>query len=566
MSCVSRVCSRSSWSASSLPRPSQCWHHQHDDAAPLETWQHVCDRLGHGPPSPHREALWRARVSVGATLAHALRRLPLPSKSAGRRRLVWLVGAREEAEGELARAGLLVEVLAALYPWPAGWEVWLCGPEMGSWSRESTAAGGAPLLVRAASGTLHELVGEMGGADEAASSEEQTDDDAAKCEALGGVPDAVALLNSGIGTLILPLVDGWLPTLMLLLRLRAPLLLSCFHSREAEGEAALLKVFEAHVAHADARNPFACPVAMDDPRSVVTAEPVDHGPAAEASEAAAAAAAVAAAAAAATAAGGAAGVSNLRLKWVCGSALPAAALRARALPAARALVRGCARLFGVTSIPAWIKMLNEGGVEAAAMAATLLAEAAQEPTLAALTIRHGGRPALAGALTRHAAHATPPAEQPLATGAAAGGYTGSAAWGRLVEASRRAAAQMDSIEAALLALHAPPAEAEAEAALPAGGRPYEVVWGARAKAAPANAPAEAKEGGGGAATEQHRFVPLREAPSLGALPTGHTLPPGARCVAVATRGKWIRVADDAARGWALTQHPLHGELLRACVQ
>lgn len=502
---------------------------------------------------------------MGATLAYALHRLcckgegegcPLPSADAGRRRLVWLVGAREEAEGELARAGLLVEVLATLCPWPAGWEVWLCGPEMGSWSRESRAPGGAPLLVRAASGTLHELVGELGADD---SSEEQIDD-AAKCAALGGVPDAVALLNSGIGTLILPLVDVWLPTLMLLLRLRRPLLLSCFHSREADGEAALLKVFEAHVACADARNPFACPVAMDDPRSVVTAEPAPGG-AADASEAAAAAAAAAVAADAATAAGEAAGVSNLRLKWVCGSALPAAALRARALPAARTMVRGCARLFGLTNIPCWVEMAREGGVEAAAMAATLLAEAAEEPTLAALAIRHGGRPALAGALARHAAHATPPAEQLLATGAGAGGYTGSAACGRLVEASRRAAARMDAVEAALLALHAPPAEAEK--ALPAGGRLYEVVWGA--KAAPPNAGARPGEGSGGAVVDQRRFVPLREAPSLGAPPTGHTLPPGARCVAAATRGPWIRVAEAEAGGWALTQHPLHGELLRACV-
>ena len=61
------------------------------------------------------------------------------------------------------------------------------------------------------SGTLHEVAGD--GADEAVAGR--------GVASLGGAPDAVALLNSGLGTLILPLVEAWLPSLLLLLRMCA---------------------------------------------------------------------------------------------------------------------------------------------------------------------------------------------------------------------------------------------------------------------------------------------------------------------------------------------------------
>jgi hypothetical protein len=161
-------------------------------------------------PRPGGEALWRARRTVAFTLAHALRMLPLRTRHRSRRLLLWLVGAREAMEGELVRSGLLLPVLAALCPWPAGWEVRLCGPEMQDWELLQEADG-APCRVCAVSGTLHEVAGD--GADEAAAGR--------GVASLGGAPDAVALLNSGLGTLILPLVEAWLPSLLLLLRMCA---------------------------------------------------------------------------------------------------------------------------------------------------------------------------------------------------------------------------------------------------------------------------------------------------------------------------------------------------------
>ena len=71
-------------------------------------------------------SLYRARRSMGATIAGALRHFPgdeggrLLSSHAGRGRdgrlLHWIVGAREAMEGELARGGWPVEPLALLCP------------------------------------------------------------------------------------------------------------------------------------------------------------------------------------------------------------------------------------------------------------------------------------------------------------------------------------------------------------------------------------------------------------------------------------------------------------------
>ena len=70
------------------------------------------------------------------------------SRGAGNRWVVWLVGARDECEGPRARAGWLVEVLAALCPAAPGFELVLIGPEMkGDWELGA---------VRSIRGTLHE--------------------------------------------------------------------------------------------------------------------------------------------------------------------------------------------------------------------------------------------------------------------------------------------------------------------------------------------------------------------------------------------------------------------------
>ena len=72
------------------------------------------------PPPPRLPWPLRLRAHAAPTIARALANLPkshLPrGRGAGNRWVVWLVGARDECEGELARRGWLAEVLAALCP------------------------------------------------------------------------------------------------------------------------------------------------------------------------------------------------------------------------------------------------------------------------------------------------------------------------------------------------------------------------------------------------------------------------------------------------------------------
>ena len=53
---------------------------------------------------------------------------------------------------------------------------------------------------------------------------------------------------------------------------------------------------------------------------------------------------------------------------------------------------------------------------------------------------------------------------------------------------------------------------------------------------------------------------MRLAPSTSAAQAGGPLRRGTECRVVATRGAWVRVADDAPR-WLLTRHPEDGLLL-----
>ena len=118
---------------------------------PLPSWEAVETQLN-ASPGADTIALWRARHTFAATLAHALRRLPSshrPPTSGGRgvdgRWCVWVVGAVEELEGQCARHGLLAEALAVLYPHTPGWQLELIGPGMGTWELELT---GTPATVR----------------------------------------------------------------------------------------------------------------------------------------------------------------------------------------------------------------------------------------------------------------------------------------------------------------------------------------------------------------------------------------------------------------------------------
>ena len=191
----------------------------------MSSWTAVEHAL-HADERDDMLALWRARRTFAATLAHALSALPRvhrPSWTNGSgadgRWCVWLVGCREEVEGELARRGLLGEVLAALHGPSPGWQFELIGPLMNEW--ELTRPSTPPLLVRAHRGTAHE------------------------CEARCSTPDLVACFHPGVGTLYQPFACSWLPTLARLLQQCVPLLLTAYHAGESNGEEQLMRLLGA---------------------------------------------------------------------------------------------------------------------------------------------------------------------------------------------------------------------------------------------------------------------------------------------------------------------------------
>ena len=209
----------------------------------LDSWQDVQVALGTTSLATDAENLWKARHCQALTLVHGLLQLPEPHSlngpNGGRgqngRWLLWIVGAREAVEGELARQGLLVEVLNHLCPRKAGWELVLIGPEMRCWEMETSGSG----LLRARNGALHCVL------------TERPDEK----------PDAAVLFNSGIGTLLWPLVNQWLPTVIRLLQLDVPLLCTCFNVCELEGERQVFEQTFGATALTEARpNPFSHPM------------------------------------------------------------------------------------------------------------------------------------------------------------------------------------------------------------------------------------------------------------------------------------------------------------------
>ena len=209
----------------------------------LDSWHDA--QLALGASTASESVLWKARRSHALTLAHGLQQLPalhaLDGKNGGRGRgregrwLLWIVGAREEVEGELARQGLLVEVLDRTCPREAGWELLLVGPEMRCWEMDARAGRG---LLRARNGPLHMLC----------------------AEGQGETPNAAVLFNSGIGTLLWPLVEQWLPTVVRLLQMDMPLLCTCFNICERDGERAVLeRTLGATPLTEPRRNPFGHP-------------------------------------------------------------------------------------------------------------------------------------------------------------------------------------------------------------------------------------------------------------------------------------------------------------------
>ena len=403
-------------------------------------------------------------------------------------------------------------MLAALCPAAPRFELVLVGPEMKSdWELGA---------VRSICGTLHE-------------------------RDVGDRPDFAVLVNSGIGTLLEPLVSCWLPTLAQLLALDVPLCLTCYHEGEAAGEEAVLRAFEAVPLGPSEVNPLAyvLPSRLGDDAAAEVAAAAARADRSRAARQARRAARQAAAlrsddergAALAQASaeefeaarlhGDATDAANSHLRWWCGSALSAAALRDEAVPRGRKLLRECAQVFLPTNLDAWLAALRGGdgvGLETRAAMASLLAEGTREATCAHFAIRGGAREALTVA-ARDAAAA--------AEGAAPASYVGEASVAsRLAAAAANALANLDAAEAAVRALAAPPDDAVEELAPPRRAR---VVF-------------------------KGAYVHVRRAPSTAAEAIGQRAS-GAELAADARQGPWLRLAG--AGGWVLTRHPVYGALV-----
>ncbi len=523
----------------------------------LTGWEAVSAVLRDTAPPIGSDAhtLWRSRTCVAASVASALELLEesrprQAGRGQGGRQLLWLVGSREAMEGELVRGGHLAQPLARLWARADGLEIHLIGPEMKQWSLSLPSDGASPpTLVTAVPGTLHEA-------------------DARE------PPNAAVLLNSGVGTLLWPLVEPWLPTLALLLRLRCPTLLTCFNSHEAEGEAQVLRPLGANLILPSRRNALSFPTPLAAVRHAADADEaealrlVQQAVAAadddEAHEEAYRAEVEAAESqsngevAAAVARAARSGMDRTRqpttpsryIKWVEGSSLDGDTLSTSAVADASDMTRQCAKLFALTNMRAWVDGLTTGeacapsvdgevgGGESVACYAMLLAEAVDDTAIALLAHQqHGAAEALQQALSTWAPRA------PDALRAAAerrdaapprldGSYCGTDPAARIVTACFTALKRLQAAARAALALQTDP-DAD-EAALAGGRAAYRNAFGGE-------------------------FINLREAPRVNSAVVAK-LTPGETCVAVAVRGGWVRVVEPVA-GWGLLEHPTWGTLL-----
>ena len=552
--------------------------HAHSHAATppaLENWDDVFGVLE--LDSKAQSTIVRSRLTMAATVAYALRKLP-PSElgalsaSCGRGRdgrlLLWIVGAREAMEGELARGGHLAGPLAALSP-PSlgsrGLELVLIGPEMSTWELERTNPvdpSARSILIRARSGTLHALH----------PSPSAAPDDAP--------PDLVVLFNSGIGTLLWPLVEHWLPTIALLLNLRVPLLCTSFNEHEARGEEALLGgPFGTTYLLPSQQNPFAHSTPLAAVASACADDAAAESTALQAVVAAEAAAAAAAATVDAAPTGTAARASpsdatrsNSWIKWVVGSSNDAAALAGPAQAKARDLIRTCAKMFALKNMDAWLEELNAGEAllpatnrcvsvgpqealvsraETVAANVMLLAEATADTGLALMAYKKGAVEALnrfigvrGEAPFASTTAAGESASKPVSNGPPRQSYTGVSALERVHTGAATALRNIHSAVAEARKLELPPEDCES--LLPAGPAAYRNVF-------------------------KGQWINMRSAPSMhGAIVA--RLPPDATVTAEAARGDWLRLCSDehsagvtnttpAPETWVLVRHPVHGTLL-----
>jgi hypothetical protein len=477
---------------------------------------------------------------MAATIAWALCELPeaeLKRISAGcgtaGRVVLWLVGAREAMEGELVRGGHLAEPLARFLKascciGSSGLELVLIGPEMRSWEDEyrltCDAVSSPSIIVRSLSGTLHAVAG--GGA-------------LVDSRSVGGAPDAVVLLNSGIGTLLWPLVEQWLPTISLLLSLDVPILCTCFNAHEAEGEEVVLRdAFKARTLVPSRTNPFAHSVPLD-----VIATTTNGAPMKESEMATLAAEREAAA----IAAGGPR--SNSYIKWVRGSSLSLEELEGSARLKASDLIKACAKCFAIKNMEAWVESLSRAdevdvatgsdAEESVAANAMLIAEAtANEPTIGLLAFNKGALAALRNALIRWA----PLLRVDCASASASREgltYAGQPAVERIVTAATAAVANIERAVAAGKAIEQVP---DGHAiALASGPLAYRNVF-------------------------RGEFVNVRAQPATQSAVVAR-LERGARVMACAEHGDWVQLLSDDSAGapsscWVLRKHPTLGVLLQ----
>ena len=386
----------------------------------LEGWEDVFMRLGGSSGGYPPSALSRARLTMAASITFGLRLLPpqelenmvrRDGRGKGGRLKIWIVGAREPMEGELARGGHLAEPLALLLP-PAlaakGVEIVLVGPEMTNWAIEranraaSTRSANSTLLIKSATGTLHGL------------------------KRPGSLPDFCVLFNSGIGTLLWPLVEQWLPTISMLLGMPdVPVFCTCFDEHEARGEESVLgNAFKTKYLLESRRNPlgYVSPIEavaansrlrLHDAESLVLKAQADADevakkrqelavplpdqkydkkakppPVKEGSR------------------------SNKWIKWIRGSEFGPEGLAGEATDKATEMVKMCAKMFAFKNMDAWLEDIKASsdmetsdvfssgdGIERLAANVMLMAEATDETSIALIAYQKGALDALAKLLT-----------------------------------------------------------------------------------------------------------------------------------------------------------------------
>ena len=595
----------------------------------IRSWSDVHDALGH-PSSDRMVPLVQAQLTMAASVAHALGLLPeaeqqtlMSAATGGRghggRFLLWIVGAREAMEGELARAGHLAEPLARLCPHlfgRFGLDVVLIGPEMKNWQLERPAAHASqpPLLVRAVSGTLHASSvggecsidggdGDQGGAGVSGSG---------GATAASGRPNAIVLFNSGIGTLLWPLVEAWLPSISAMLAMDVPILLTCFNERESEGEQMVLgQGFDTKVLVTPRPNPFAYVAPLEVVSEQNCSRLGEHeaadlvaGLAAETEAEEARLAAIAAKRArdreasggsaagdsmspsqiqammsAPTASPSAAEVedsgahtrSNAFIKWVRGSTLKDMDdLYAPAQTKAAELVKTCAKLFALKNMDAWIGCLDAGAKaadpakgETVGANCMLLAEATAENHLAALAHQKGAHTALQAVLRLWA---------PLALKELGGASTGPQlppAAGVLVPSSGGVSRSEDGAMADTKLTYAglPAVQRIVSGASAAIENIERLVRQSRAvQVSPSGeAVSLGKERSRWRNVFKGEFINVRAEPNTQSGVVAQ-LPQGAAMSADCELGGWLRLSGDPQQGipagsWVLVHHPMHGALL-----